>query len=186
MAYFKRAEFWHRTGSNFALTHASCNWSKGASDLRVARRMAEFEKLQQQALERDDGERGATLKHVLAKHGGAKAAIRLQNSVDRIEFTLSAVGDETIQSVPMYQDPLSDMWYFFGVFPLEYIHHDDRINPRSIGRNIRPLIEEFLRKRPQLHVGLAWWAPEEDGTGKIKMFDGQHKAAAQILIGSRK
>ena len=43
-----------------------------------------------------------------------------------------------------------------------------------------------MRKRPQLHVGLAWWAPEEDGTGKIKMFDGQHKAAAQILIGSRK
>ena len=78
------------------------------------------------------------------------------------------------------------MRYFFSVFPLEYIHHDDLINPRSIGRSIRPLIEEFLQKRPQLHVGLAWWAPEEDGTGKIKMFDGQHKAAAQILIGSRK
>ena len=168
---------------NFALTHASCNRSKGASDLRVARRMAEFEKLQQQALER--GERGANLGHVLAKHGGAKAAIRLRNSGGRIEFTLSAAGDETIQSVPLYQDPMSGMMYFFSVFPLEYIHHDDCINPRSIGRSIRPLIEEFLRKRPQLHVGLAWWAPEEDGTGKIKMFDGQHKAAAQILIGSR-
>ena len=45
---------------------------------------------------------------------------------------------------------------------------------------------EFLRRRPQLHVGLAWWAPEEDGKGKIKMFDGQNKAAAQILIGNRK
>ena len=123
---------------NFALTHASCNRSKGASDLRVARRMAEFEKLQQQALER--GERGANLGHVLAEHGGAKAAIRLQNSGGRIEFTLSATCDETIQSVPLYQDPLSGMRYFFGVFPLEYIHHDDRINPRSIGRNIRPLI----------------------------------------------
>ena len=169
---------------NFALTHASCNRSKGASDLRVARRMAEFEKLQQQALER--GERGANLGHVLAKHGGAKAAIRLKNSDGRVEFTLSASGDETIQSIPLYQDSLSNMRYFFSVFPLEYIHHDDRINPRSIGRNIRPLIEEFLRQRPQLHVGLAWWAPEKDGTGKIKMFDGQHKAAAQILIGSRK
>ena len=170
--------------NNFALTHASCNRSKGASDLRVARRMAEFEKLQRQVLNR--GERGANLGHVLAKHGGAKAPIRLQNTGDRIEFTLSAVGDETIQSVPLYQDPLSDKCYFFSVFPLEYIHHDDRINPRSIGSNIRLLIEEFLRKRPQLHIGLAWWTPEEDGTGKIKMFDGQHKAAAQILIGSRK
>ena len=169
---------------NFALTHASCNRSKGASDLRVARRMAEFEKLEQQALER--GERGAKLGHVLAKYGGAKASIRLQEAGGRIEFTLSAVGDETIQSVSLHQDALSGMRYFFSVFPLEYIHHDDLINPRSIGRSIRPLIEEFLKKRPQLHVGLAWWAPEEDGTGKIKMFDGQHKAAAQILIGSRK
>ena len=81
---------------NFALTHASCNRSKGASDLRVARRMAEFEKLQQQALER--GERGANLGHVLAEHGGAKAAIRLQNSGGRIEFTLSATWMTTILS----------------------------------------------------------------------------------------
>jgi hypothetical protein len=171
---------------NLALTHASCNRSKGASDLRVARRMAEFERLQQQVLAR--GERGANLGHVLRKHGGAKEAIRfrLLKSDGRIEFTLSAIGNESIQSAPLFHDPLSDMWYFVGVFPLEYIHHDDRINPRSIGSNIRALIEEFLRKRPQLHVGLAWWVPEEDGAGKIKMFDGQHKAAAQILIGIRK
>jgi hypothetical protein len=168
---------------NFALTHASCNRSKGASDLRIARRMAEFEKLQEQVIDR--GERGANLGHVLTKYGGAKAVIRLKKADGRVAFTLSAVGDESIQSVPLYQDPLSGMWYFFSMFPLEYIHHDDRINPRSIGTNIRALIEEFLRKRPQLHVGLAWWAPEGDGTGKIKMFDGQHKAAAQILIGEQ-
>ena len=32
--------------NNFALTHAICNRRKGAMDLRVARRMAEFERLQ--------------------------------------------------------------------------------------------------------------------------------------------
>src|ERR1700737_3645265 len=35
--------------NNFALPHASCNRSKGASDLRVARRMAEFDRLQEAA-----------------------------------------------------------------------------------------------------------------------------------------
>ena len=75
--------------------------------------------------------------------------------------------------------------YFFCLSPLEYIHHDDFINPRSIGSNIRGLIEEFLKQRPQLHIGLAWWARGEDDSGKLKLFDGQHKAAAQILLGSR-
>jgi len=81
---------------------------------------------------------------------------------------------------------MSGMHSFFATIPLEYLHHDDRINPRSIGPNIRGLIEEFLKKRPQLHVGLAWWAPGEDGAGAIKVFDGQHKAAAQILLGGRR
>ena len=51
---------------NFALVHASCNRKKSASDLRVARRMAEFEELQQKVLDR--GDRGANLGHVLAKY----------------------------------------------------------------------------------------------------------------------
>jgi CRISPR/Cas system Type II protein with McrA/HNH and RuvC-like nuclease domain len=45
--------------NNFALTHASCNRSKGASNLEIARRLAEFERLQAQAQEA--GKRGANL-----------------------------------------------------------------------------------------------------------------------------
>ncbi len=77
------------------------------------------------------------------------------------------------------------MQSFFTSLPLEYLHHDDRINPRSIGSNIRGLIEEFRDSRPQLHVALAWWEASEDDAGEIKVFDGQHKAAAQILLGVR-
>jgi hypothetical protein len=167
--------------NNFALTHASCNRQKGASDLRVARRIAEFDKLQRAAIDR--GERGANLGHVLQKHNGGTTTLRLKRFPDAVEFTLSAVGKNEIRRVPLYRDPLSNMEYFFTVLPLEYLHHDDRINPRSIGSNIRGLIEEFLHKRPQLHVALAWWKPETDGSGVVKVFDGQHKAAAQIMLG---
>lgn len=135
--------------NNFALVHASCNRSKSASDLRVARRMAEFERLQKSAQER--GERGANLGHVLQRYGGAKAKLVLKRVDGNVEFALPATGNNRIQNRPLFGDPLSGMKYFFTILPLEYIHHDDRINPRSIGSNIRALIEEFMKKRPQLH-----------------------------------
>ncbi len=166
--------------NNFALTHLSCNRSKGASNLVVARRLAEFEQLQQQA--RDAGKRGTNLGDVLERHDGAKATLRLRCKDAKVEFSLPDVGDNTIRHATLFHDKLSDMESFFAVLPLEYLHHDDRINPRSIGSNIRGLIEEFLKKRPQLHVGLAWWTSGEDGAGKVKVFDCQHKGAAHILL----
>ena len=145
--------------------------------------MAEFDRLQSDARER--GDRGANLGNVLERYGGAKAKLRLKRQADHVDFVLTEVGRPEIRTLPLYKDPLSGMESFFAVFPLEYLHHDDRINPRSIGPNIRGLIEEFMKKRPQLHVALAWWAPEPTGAGSVKVFDGQHKAAAQILLGVR-
>lgn len=167
--------------NNFAIVHSSCNRSKGASDLRVARRMAEFDRLQRHA--KATGERGVNLGHVLERHGGAKHDFRLKRLGDHVEFSLADGGDSRIHQVPLFMDPLSGMQYFFALLPLAYLHHDDRINPRSIGPNIRALIEEFMRKRPQLHISLAWWTPHDGGGGPVKIFDGQHKAAAQILLG---
>ena len=169
--------------NNFALTHSSCNRSKGASNLEVARRLAEFERVQEQA--RQAGKRGANLGDVLERHGGAKERLRIRCQDGDVEYSLSDVGRNEICRVPLLHDKLSGMQSFFTSLPLDYLHHDDRINPRSIGSNIRGLIEEFNGSRPQLHVALAWWEASKDGAGKIKVFDGQHKAAAQILLGVR-
>ena len=169
--------------NNFALTHSSCNRRKGASNLEVARRLAEFERLQEQA--RQAGKRGANLGDVLDRHGGAKARLRIRCQNGNVEFSLPDVDRNEICRVPLFHDKLSGMQSYFTSLPLEYLHHDDRINPRTIGSNIRGLIEEFKGSRPQLHVALAWWQPSEDGAGEIKVFDGQHKAAAQILLGVR-
>jgi len=171
--------------NNFALVHASCNRAKSASDLRVARRMAEFDQLQEAV--QQQGERGANLGHLLARYQGARSNLRLRRTNSEVEYSLPETGQNAIARATLFRDQLSGMESFFAVLPLEYLHHDDRINPRSIGSNIRGLIEEFMKKRPQLHVALAWWVPEGegDGAGRVRVFDGQHKAAAQILLGVR-
>src|SRR5262249_29698643 len=114
--------------NNFALTHASCNRSKGASNLEVARRLAEFEKLQENAVK--NGQRGANLGDVLGKYGGAKALLRLRREADHVNLSFPDVGDNTIRRFPLLHDKLSAMNTFFASVPLEYLHHDDRINPR--------------------------------------------------------
>jgi hypothetical protein len=65
------------------------------------------------------------------------------------------------------------------------LHHDERINPRAIGANLRGLVEEFYKGRPQLQVALAWTETSHAPKACVHVFDGQHKVAAQILLGVR-
>ena len=170
--------------NNYALTHASCNLKKGDADLRVARSLVTLDKMRDEA--REEGMRGANLSHVLDRHSGGTANLRVKRISDSVEISFPDTGDNQIHSIPLYTDHLSGDIYFFAYVPIEYIHHDDVINPRDIGSSIRGLLDEFLRGRPQLHVALAHWSADEDGSGKLKVFDGQHKAAAQIMLGTRK
>lgn len=165
--------------SNFALTHDSCNRSKQASHLEVARILKRFASLKE-ALESEN--RSPNLSDILKQAGGGQADLAFKLADDSIQFSLPAAGDNTIHTLPVHRDELSGFRYFFAKLPLPYLRHDDRINPRPIGNNIGKLVEEFHQKRPQLHVPLAWMTSEQ-GKSAVHVFDGQHKAAAQIMLG---
>ena len=169
--------------ANFALTHASCNESKQASDLRVARVLAKFAEIREAAAQEN---RGPNLSDVLRHFGGAKYDLALRRSSDIVEMTCPEMGRNEIVTCPVYGDDLSGMDYFFCKIPIEYLHHDDRINPRAVGGSLANLVEEFHKKRPQLHAAVAW-AEIGDGAprSRISVFDGQHKATAQVLLGVR-
>lgn len=167
--------------TNFALTHASCNRSKQASNLEVARILYRFSRLKKNLEEEN---RSPNLGDVLAEAGGGNHKLGFKLNGKTITYSLAELGDNTLCTVPVYEDELSGFRYFFARMPIEYLAHDSHINPRSIGANISKLVEEFYQKRPQLHVALAWVASNE-GRGALHVFDGQHKAAAQIMLGIR-
>jgi hypothetical protein len=99
---------------------------------------------------------------------------------------LPQIGKNEIQTIPLHKDELSGLRYFFAKLPIAYLFHDDRINPRAVGGSLGGLVEEFFKKRPQLHIALAWTECSGDGgNARIQVFDGQHKATAQVLLGVR-
>ena len=168
--------------SNFALTHSSCNRSKQASDLRVARVLARFGRIRDRCAANNN--HGPNLSDVFSDYGGAKYELAFKVDGESLHYSLPEMGDNGVRTVPVYADQLSGARYFFSRLPIEYLHHDDWINPRAIGGSLNKLVEEFHKGRPQLHVSLAWINTEK-GRAPVKVFDGQHKATAQVLLGAR-
>lgn len=168
--------------TNFALTLSHYNRSKQAADLRIARVLSRFEEIKRTA---DSDDRGANLNDVLVAYGGSKGDLRVKVTEDAVTYVIAPADREDKVTVPLHRDKLSELRYFFAVLPLESLHHDERINPRPLGANFRGLVEEFHKGRPQLHVALGWIETSNSPTTRVRIFDGQHKAAAQILLGVR-
>lgn len=167
--------------SNFALTFSDANRSKQAADLRLARVIWHFKNLAENLQKSEN--RNPNLTDILKENEGAKYNLHFYIEKDKVKYAFSDMGNHETHEQEIYTDKLSGEKYFFACLPIEYIHHDDKINPRSIGENVTKLLAEFFKQNPQLHIALGYI--EDDGSGKspVKLFDGQHKSAAQVLLG---
>lgn len=163
---------------NFAVTHESCNKSKQDADLKIARTLHKLKKIQEDALAKDN--KSASLKHVLQYYNGSKFDFKYSINGNKLKYSFSDIGDNEIYETEIHTDNLSNEQSCFIALPLEYVYHDELINPRGINNSISKLVKEFYKKNPQLHLSLG---RIEDN--KIKIFDGQHKAVAQILLGTK-
>jgi hypothetical protein len=123
--------------SNFALTHSSCNRSKQASDLRVARVLARFSAIRDKVAPLNQG-RGPNLGDILSEYGGAAHDLRIGRKNAAVHISLPDMGQNEIMQIPLYRDELSGMDYFFARLPIEYLYHDERINPRAVGGSLNP------------------------------------------------
>ena len=82
--------------SNFALTHASCNRSKQASDLRVARVLARFEAIRDEVAKEN---RGPDLSDVLRHYKGAMYELPIRVHPNAVSFSFPELGRNEIYEV---------------------------------------------------------------------------------------
>lgn len=178
---------------NFALTHSHCNRSKLAANLRIARLLARFEKLRDKVEQEE--QKSPSLKHILGNNDGSKYNFKVAIDGNVVKYSFPHSGDSNIYQSNLLTDYLSGFKSFYAELPLSYVFHDEKINPRGIAQSsLRKLLEEFFRKRPQLHIALGRLLTkvqpndiaEDSQLNKVFIFDGQHKAAAQILLGTKK
>lgn len=159
---------------NFGLTHEHCNKSKQDADLEVAKRLFQLKNTIKSA---EDNHETPSLKHVLQANGGSKYNFKYKVEGDELVYSFDESGDTNVYRSIIYTDELSGEKTSFIKVPLAYLYHDDVINPRGINSSISLLIKEFHKPNPQLHLSLG-----RIHDGKILIFDGQHKAVAQIML----
>jgi hypothetical protein len=165
---------------NFAVTHASCNKSKQDANLRIARVLSTLSAIKKEAAENHQ-KQSASLADVLKYYGGSKYAFHYKEKDGKLIYSFSEIGDTAIYAAEIFEDMLSKERTVFLQVPIEYLYHDHFINPRGINSSISLLVKEFYKGNPQLHIALARIIDN-----KISIFDGQHKAVAQILLNNRK
>ena len=169
--------------SNWGLILKSENRSKGNRDLQLMKYIYEFRKHREKYVsEKKDFTFGDALNEFYPSR--YKVKVQIENA--RIILSYKS-GENTVRlEHPIITDERDkNIKSFVGMLPFEILHHDPTINPRSIV-DLEPMIEEFYNKNPQLFPSLALLEMDNDGNGKIMVFDGQHKAAAQLYVRSRR
>ncbi len=169
--------------SNWGVVHRACNRSKGARDLRLQRILYQFKSHAERHINSVGGT--FTLHEALNELVPNRQEVGVKCQGDRV--VLSWVGERGTPVSETY-DVLEEPGYppvrsFVARLPFICLHHDREMNPRSIV-DLEPMIEEFYSGNPQLQPSLATLnVAQSEGKGHVLVFDGQHKAAAQLYAG---
>ena len=174
--------------SNWILLCKTCNLKKGDKPLLLAKNLLRFKRDKKKYGE------GFTLGKVLEIVRGptGKHLLMKDLAANKVELTYQDErGLQVMEQLPVYEDVGgSGFKSIFTELPVDYLFHDSDLNPRPISEKNVNFIEEFYYKNPQLHVCLGRIEKVEDlqNYTKVKalLFDGQHKAVAQLYNGRKR
>lgn len=105
--------------------------------------------------------------------------IEKQSTAAVINGTEVSVEDGSKKVIfPLYHDAILDVPYFYGRIPVRWLENDDQegLQPRVIDYKRLIAIRDHLKSHPQLAPSIGRLLGN-----KLKLFDGQHKLAAQVL-----
>jgi hypothetical protein len=94
------------------------------------------------------------------------------------DTTITLDDSKTKLEFPLLHDAILDVFYFYGQIPVSWLENDDQegLQPRVIDYNRLIAIRDHLKSHPQLAPSIGRLLGS-----KLKLFDGQHKLAAQVL-----
>ena len=158
--------------SNFAPVHASkdprklnCHKAKG--------RKTPYEYREELRIK-------SKLEEISGLKGLCPSAVQSVYSILKEKKSITINGD----TLPLYNQKIgnSDNFYFYHEIDTKFIEDDDKIQLRPLEPKILPMIFH-LKQSVQLLPSLGRLDPDSK---TIKIFDGQHKAVAQIIGNNRK
>ena len=80
---------------------------------------------------------------------------------------------------PLYECPVTGWKYFYATLPVQYIGNDRELQPRALREGSMWRLYRHFKTNTQLAPSIC----RIDNNGALLLFDGQHKAAAQIWAG---
>ncbi|MCL4474465.1 MAG: hypothetical protein M1455_11140 [Actinobacteria bacterium] len=164
---------------NWGLVLESENRSKKARDLQLMRYIYQFRAHKEQYL---SIQRDFTLGDALQEFFPNRIRVKAEADNEKIQILFNEDGETQRITSPLIADGNdSSIVSFSGLLPFSILFHDSIINPRTIV-DLEPLIEEFYVGNPQLQPSLGILNLDDNEEGEIRLFDGQHKAAAQLYI----
>jgi hypothetical protein len=85
---------------------------------------------------------------------------------------------KSAREFPLFHDAILNVPYFYGRIPVSWLENDDQegLQPRVIDYKRLIAIRDHLKSHPQLAPSIGRLLGP-----KLKLFDGQHKLAAQVL-----
>ena len=167
--------------SNWGLVLKAENRSKGTKDLQLMRYIYQFREHRNKYI---SSKRDFTFGDALKEFYPKRKPVKIEISNNTVKMWFEENGTIRELEYPLLVDEIDKtVKSFIGMLPFTILFHDSTINPRSIV-DLEPMIEEFYNKNPQLLPSLAILDVDSSGKGRIMVFDGQHKAAAQLYVRS--